>query len=66
MFGPAVFVSLRPNDTALASLIDVRGWFGRNEVLDAFIEEQDTLSGESHPEDSRESDPDYDDQIPWL
>lgn len=61
--GPAVFVHLRTTDTALASLIGQGAWFECDAVLDAFIREQDTYSGEPHPEGSRESDPDYDDQI---
>ncbi|MDH3581495.1 MAG: hypothetical protein OEM91_12835 [Hyphomicrobiales bacterium] len=65
----AINVRFKSTDTALTGKIDKLGWFtseGEAAVLDAFIEEQDTLSGEPHPEDSRESDPDYDDQIPWL
>ena len=55
--GRAVNVSLRPTDTSLANEIDEWGWFsteGRDAVLEAFVEAQDTLSGEPHP-----------DELPW-
>ncbi len=61
---PVVFVNFRPSDTALASLIDERGWLERDEVLDAFIRDQETLSRKPYLEDSRE--PDFiDDTIPF-
>ncbi len=56
--GRAVFVVLRPEDKSLFSLIDKFGWFqsgGEDAVLDAFIETQDSFSGEPHPEDEIET-----------
>ncbi len=56
--GRAVFVVLRPEDKWLFSLIDKFGWFqsgGEDAVLDAFIETQDSFSGEPHPEDEIET-----------
>ncbi len=53
----AVFVVLGPEDKSLISLIDKFGWFqsgGEDAVLDAFIETQDSFSGEPHPEDEIE------------
>ncbi len=61
---PVVFVNFRPSDTALASLIDERGWLERDEVLDAFIRDQETLSRKPYLEDSREPDL-IDDTIPF-
>jgi hypothetical protein len=59
--GRAVFVGLRATDTALAAKIG-DGFFtsdGQNGVLDAFIQEQDTLSGEPLEDDF------IDDTIPF-
>ncbi len=56
--GRAVFVVLGPEDKSLFSLIDKFGWFqsgGEDAVLDAFIETQDSFSGEPHPEDEIET-----------
>ncbi len=56
--GRAVFVVLGPEDKSLISLIDKFGWFqsgGEDAVLDAFIETQDSFSGEPHPEDEIET-----------
>ncbi len=56
--GRAVFVVLSPEDKSLVSLIDKFGWLqsgGENAVLDAFIETQDSFSGEPHPEDEIEA-----------
>ena len=56
--GRAVFVVLGPKNKSLVSLIDKFGWFqsgGENAVLDAFIETQDSFSGEPHPEDEIET-----------
>ncbi len=58
--GRAVFVVLGPEDKSLVSLIDKFGWFqsgGEDAVLDAFIETQDSFSGEPHPEDE---------ELPWA
>ncbi len=50
--GRAVFVVLGPDDESLFSLIDEFGWLnGIYAVLDAFIETQDSFSGEPHPDD---------------
>ncbi len=56
--GRAVFVVLGPEDKSLVSLIDKFGWFqsgGEDAILDAFIETQDSFSGEPHPEDEIET-----------
>ena len=56
--GRAVFVVLGPEDKSLVSLIDKFGWFqsgGKDAILDAFIETQDSFSGEPHPEDEIET-----------
>jgi hypothetical protein len=56
--GRAVFVVLGPGDRSFISLIDEFGWFrsgGEDAVLDAFIETQDSFSGEPHPEDEIEA-----------
>ena len=50
--GRAVFVVLGPGDRSFISLIDEFGWFqsgGEEAVLDAFIETQESFSGEPHP-----------------
>ena len=56
--GRAVFVVLGPEDRSFISLIDEFGWFqsgGEEAVLDAFIETQESFSGEPHPEDETEA-----------
>jgi len=61
--GRAVNVVLGPEDKSLASLIDKFGEFGSDgyvAVLDAFIEMQDSFSGEPHPEDEIEKSMPYD------
>ncbi len=50
----AVFVVLGPEDKSLISQIDKFGWFQSDAVIDAFIETQDSFSGEPHPEDEDE------------
>ena len=53
--GRAVSVRLRPTDTTLANEIGEWGWFtseGYDAVLGNFIQAQETLSGEPHPEAS--------------
>ena len=52
--GRAVFVVLGPGDRSFAGSIDEFGWFegdGEEAILDAFIETQDSFSGEPHPHD---------------
>jgi len=61
--GLVVFVRLRPSDTDLAAECACDGLLtseGCDAVLDAFIQEQDTLSGEPHLEDDF-----IDDTIPF-
>ncbi len=53
--GRAVFVVVGPEDKSLVSLIDKFGWLGEKAVLDAFIETQDSFSGEPHPDDEIET-----------
>ena len=56
--GRAVFVVFGPEDRSFISLIDEFGWFqsgGEEAVLDAFIETQESFSGEPHPEDETEA-----------
>ncbi len=50
----AVFVFLGPEDKSLISQIDKFGRFPGVAVIDAFIETQDSFSGEPHPEDEIE------------
>jgi len=61
--GRAVFVCLRPTDSTLAAERYDDGFFtseAEDAILDAFIQEQDTLSGEPHLEDEF-----IDDTIPF-
>ena len=50
----AVFVFLGPEDKSLISQIDKFGRFPGDAVIDAFIETQDSFSGEPHPGDEIE------------
>ncbi len=50
----AVFVFLGPEDKSLISQIDKFGRFPGVAVIDAFIETQDSFSGEPHPGDEIE------------